>query len=52
MPNKAPSLGTNAAKPRASGDRRSEVKEESRYSGSGDMNGAGYPMASARADLS
>ena len=27
-----------------------EVKEESRYSGSGDMNGAGHPMPLARAD--
>ena len=38
--------------PRASGDRRSEVKEESRAKpGSGDMSGAGHPMSSACADL-
>jgi hypothetical protein len=44
--------GRPGGKPRASGDRRSEVKEESRYSGSGDMNGGGRPMASARASRS
>ena len=37
--------------PRASGGQRSEVKEESRYSGSGDMSAVGYPMTLAPAPL-
>ena len=34
--------------PGASGGGRSEVKEESRYPGSGDMSGVPHPMATAR----
>ena len=35
--------------PRVSGERRSEVREEGRLFGPGDMSGAGHPASSARA---